>query len=233
MGAPGWPSGKAEDFGSSTEGSNPSPGTSLNNLAFRLVWPSIASAYAPPNATRPRLEADRTDRRPDHTAAALLVAAYVYTASGLPAPTAPVAAPALEIPPQPGLLVDIVGAVENPGLYRLPRGDRVFDAIAAAGGFSADADMSRAPNLAGRLSDGEQIKVPFVKTASGTTVVRVNLNQATLEELEAVPRFTLAFAQECLDYRTNFGGFQSMRELVEILGMSEADYVVVRRYLTL
>src|SRR3989440_8519225 len=169
---------------------------------------------------------------PITTAAALLVAAYAYTASGLPAPTAPVAAPALEIPPQPGVLVDIVGAVENPGLYRLPRGDRVFDAIAAAGGFSADADMSRAPNLAGRLSDGEQIKVPFAKTASGTAVVRVNLNQATLEELEAVPRFTLAFAQECLDYRTNFGGFQSMRELVEILGMSEADYVVGRRYLT-
>src|SRR6058998_496148 len=87
---------------------------------------------------------------PITTAAALLVAAYAYTASGLPAPTAPVAAPALEIPP-------------HPGLYRLPRGDRVFDAIAAAGGFSADADMSRAPNLAGRLSDGEQIKVPFVK----------------------------------------------------------------------
>src|SRR3989449_1463528 len=170
---------------------------------------------------------------PITTAAGLLVAAYVYTASGLPAPTAPVAAPALEIPPQPGLLVDIVGAVENPGLYRLPRGDRVFDAIAAAGGFSADADMSRAPNLAGRLSDGEQVKVPFVKTASGTTVVRVNLNQATLEELEAVPRFTVAFAQECLDYRTNFGGFQSTRELVEILGMSETDYVVARRYLTL
>src|SRR5256712_5665069 len=170
---------------------------------------------------------------PITTAAALLVAAYAYTASAWPGPTAPVAAPALEIPPQPGLLVDIVGAVENPGLYRLPRGDRVFDAIAAAGGFSADADMSRAPNLAGRLSDGEQIKVPFVKTASGTTVVRVNLNQATLEELEAAPRVTLAFAQECLDYRTNFGGFQSMPELLEILGMSEADYVVVRRYLTL
>src|SRR5439155_7371768 len=66
VGAPGWPSGKAEDFGSSTEGSNPSPGTSLNNLAFRLVRPSIASAGAPPYATRPRLEADRTDRRPDH-----------------------------------------------------------------------------------------------------------------------------------------------------------------------
>ncbi len=170
---------------------------------------------------------------PITTGAALLVAAYAYTVSVPPAPSAPLAAPVLDVPPQPGLLVDIIGAVENPGLYRLPRGDRVFDAIAAAGGFSADADMSRAPNLAGRLSDGEQIKVPFVKTASGTTVVRVNLNQATLEELEAVPHFTVALAQECLDYRTNFGGFQSTRELVEILGMSEADYVVARRYLTL
>ena len=166
-------------------------------------------------------------------AAALLVAAYAYRASASHVPAAPSPAPALEIPPQPGLLVDIVGAVEKPGLYRLPRGDRVFDAVAAAGGFSADADMSRAPNLAGRLSDGEQIKVPFAKTASGTAVVRVNLNQATLEELEAVPSFTQAFAQECIDYRTNFGGFQSTRELVDILGMSEADYVVARRYLTL
>ena len=170
---------------------------------------------------------------PITTGAALLVAAYAYTLSVPPIPSTPATAPGLEIPPQPGLLVDIVGAVENPGLYRLPRGDRVFDAIAAAGGFSADADMSRAPNLAGRLSDGEQIKVPFAKTASGTTIVRVNLNQATLEELEAVPGFTAAFAQECLDHRTNFGGFQSTRELVEILGMSEADYVVARRYLTL
>src|SRR5438094_7509070 len=170
---------------------------------------------------------------PITTAAALLVAAYAYTASGLPAPTAPVAAPALEIPPQPGLLVDVVGAVENPGLYRLPRGDRVYDAIAAAGGFSNDADMSRVPNLAGRLRDGEQIKVPFATSASGTVVVRVNLNQATLEELESIPGFTAAFAHEVMDYRTNFGGFESTRELVDILGMSEAAYVVVRRYVTL
>jgi competence protein ComEA len=131
------------------------------------------------------------------------------------------------------LLVHVVGAVENPGLYRLPRGDRVFDAIAAAGGFSPDADMSRLPNLAGRLKDGEQIKVAFAKTSSGTTVARTNLNTSTLEELEAVPGFSAAFAQECIDYRTNFGGFQNTRELVDILGMSEAEYVIARRYLTL
>jgi competence protein ComEA len=168
------------------------------------------------------------------TGIALLVAAYAYvhTATAAEAPAA-ITDPVLQVPEQPGLLVDVVGAVENPGLYRLPRGDRVYDAIAAAGGFSLDADMSRVPNLAGRLRDGEQIKVPFAKSASGTVVVRVNLNQATLEELELIPGFTVAFAQECIDYRTNFGGFESTRDLVDILGMSEATYVVVRRYVTL
>jgi competence ComEA-like helix-hairpin-helix protein len=63
--------------------------------------------------------------------------------------------------------------------------------------------------------------------------VRVNLNTATLDELETIPGFTPGFAQECLDYRVNFGGFQNTRELVDILGMSEADYVIARKYLTL
>ena len=140
---------------------------------------------------------------------------------------------ALGVPAQPGLLVDVIGAVDKPGLYRLPRGDRVYDAIAAAGGFSPDADMSRVPNLAGRLKDGEQVKVPFAKTSTGTVVPRTNLNTATLEELAALPGFTEVFAQDCIDYRTNFGGFQNTRELVDILGMSETEYVIVRRYLTL
>ncbi|HUY73117.1 MAG TPA: ComEA family DNA-binding protein [Candidatus Dormibacteraeota bacterium] len=139
----------------------------------------------------------------------------------------------LDVPPPPGLLVDVIGAVANPGLYRVPRGDRVYDAVAAAGGLSPDADASRLPNLAGRLKDGEQVKVPFAKTTSGTVITRTNLNTATLDELETVPGFTEAFAQECIDYRTNFGGFQNTRELVDILGLSEADYVIARRYLTL
>ena len=165
---------------------------------------------------------------------AAMLGALVYNSWATAAPSAPAAAnPVLDVPPQPGLLVHVVGAVENPGLYRLPRGDRVFDAIAAAGGFSNDADMARLPNLAGRLRDGEQIRVAFAKAGSGTAAVRVNLNQATLEELETVPGFTAAFAQECMDYRTNFGGFQNTRELVDVLSMSEAVYVVSRHYLTL
>jgi len=162
--------------------------------------------------------------------------AHAYSSLASPPPAAVQNAPAnagLDIPPAAGLLVDVIGAVANPGLYRLPRGDRVYDAVAAAGGLSPDADASRLPNLAGRLKDGEQVKVPFAKTTSGTVITRTNLNTATLDELETVPGFTEAFAQECIDYRTNFGGFQNTRELVDILGMSEAEYVIARRYLTL
>ena len=171
---------------------------------------------------------------PITTGIALLVAAYAYSTTATAAsPSPPPADLTLQVPEQPGLLIDVSGAVENPGLYRLPRGDRVYDAIAAAGGLSTDADMSKLPNLAGRLTDGMQVKVAFKKTASGTTSVRVNLNQATLEELETVPGFSVAFARECYDYRVNYGGFQSTRELVDVLGMSEADYLVARHYLTL
>jgi competence protein ComEA len=172
---------------------------------------------------------------PVAVALGVAIAAYLYSnsTSAAATPALPPPDPALDVPSQPGLLVHVVGAVESPGLYRLPRGDRVFDAIAAAGGLSPDADLARLPDLAGRLKDGEQIKVAFAKTTSGTVIVRVNLNQATLEELMTIPGFTPGFAQECLDYRTNFGGFQNIRELVDVLGMSEADYVIARRYVTL
>jgi len=162
--------------------------------------------------------------------------AYLYSsAAGKPQPVQAAAAPAnVDVPAPAGLLVHVLGAVEHPGLYRMKRGDRVYDAIAAAGGLSVEADITRLPNLAGRLKDGEQVKVAFAKGSSGGTVVtRVNLNTATLEELEVVPGFTSAFAQEVIDYRTNFGGFQNARELVEILGMSDAEFVIARRYLAL
>lgn len=170
--------------------------------------------------------------------AGILIGAYFYSSSASAASAAAnthqvPANPAVDVPPAAGLLVHVVGAVANPGLYRVPRGGRVYDAIAAAGGLSPDADLTKLPNLAGRLKDGEQVKVAFGKTTSGTTVTHTNLNTATLDELESIPGFNEAFAQEVIDYRTNFGGFQNSRELVDILGMSEAEYVIARRYLTL
>jgi competence protein ComEA len=165
----------------------------------------------------------------------LVGAAFAYTAMASPAPLQPDPIGAgLTVPPPAGLLVDVIGAVNHPGLYRMNRGDRVYDAIAVAGGLSPDADQTRLPDLAARLKDGMQIKVPFAKSTPGSLVItRTNLNTATIEELEVVPGFTPAFAQDVIDYRTNFGGFQNVRELVDILGMSEADFVIARRYLTL
>jgi competence protein ComEA len=166
-----------------------------------------------------------------------LVGAHLYMSAGSPASAAAPPAPitsTLDVPAPAGLLVDVIGAVAQPGLYRVKRGDRVYDAIAAAGGLTTDADLTKLPNLAGRLKDGEQIKVPYAKGAPGGTVIsRTNLNFATLDELAVVPGFSEALAQDVIDYRTNFGGFQTTRELVTILGMSEADYTIARRYLTL
>ena len=164
-----------------------------------------------------------------------LVGAYFYSsATGPGAVLSDPAGAGLELPPPAGLLVDVVGAVAHPGLYRVPRGDRVYDAIAAAGGLTTKADPARLPNLAGRLTDGEQVKVPVISGASGGTVItRTNLNSASAEELALVPGFTEAFAREVVDYRVNYGGFQSTSELVEILGMSESDFIIARRYLTL
>ncbi|HEY3193876.1 MAG TPA: helix-hairpin-helix domain-containing protein [Candidatus Dormibacteraeota bacterium] len=161
---------------------------------------------------------------------------YLYRNAAPPVVAASGAASAanLDLPSPPGLLVDVAGAVAHPGLYRLQRGDRVYDAVAAAGGLTGEADPTRLPNLAGRLRDGEQVKVPFAKGVAGSTAIpRVNLNSATLAELELVPGFTVALAVAAVDYRTNFGGFENTRELVEILGMSEADFLIARRYLAL
>ena len=164
----------------------------------------------------------------------LVGGAFVYASGTASVPLAVPITAELGVPVPAGLLVDVIGAVKSPGLYRMNRGDRVYDAIAAAGGLTADADPTRLPDMAGRLKDGEQIKVPFSKSTPGSVVItRTNLNTATVDELEVVPGFTSAFALEVIDYRTNFGGFQNIRELVDVLGMSEATFVIARRYLTL
>ena len=150
--------------------------------------------------------------------------------SGTPLP--PAAALALVAPPAPpGLLVYVSGAVAHPGLYRLPRGERAYDAIAAAGGLLATADLTRMPNLAARLRDGQQIKVAFAKGAAGGIAGgKLDLNAATLEELESVPGFSVQLAQAAIAYRDGYGGFASTRELVTILGMAESDYLVAKQY---
>lgn len=156
--------------------------------------------------------------------------------------------------------VHVAGAVNNPGVYTLPAQGRTVDAIAAASGAAADADLDRV-NLAGTLSDGVQIYVPHrgetaapaqiqpnggtanagqgnaangasqggtqpqparTLTASGSAQkgsTPVNINTATAEELQSLPRIGPAMAQRIIAWREAHGGFRSVDELDAVPGI--------------
>lgn len=176
---------------------------------------------------------------------AVLVGVLVYAAPAgrSPAPPPPPAAggnaqAGAALPPPSGMLVEVTGAVAHPGVYRIAKGERAAAALAAAGGITADADPTRLPNMAARLKDGQQLKVPARSTPARSTatgaprVASVSLNAATAEQIAAIPGFTPDLAAAVIRYRTEYGGFATTRELVDVLQMSETDYMLARKYVT-
>ena len=129
------------------------------------------------------------------------------------------------------------GAVSRPGVYRVPPGARVADLLDAAGGPTGDADVDQL-NLAAPVADGERIYVPkrgeAPPPAAGTAPTGaaksgpVNLNSATLEQLDALPGVGPATAQAILDYRAQHGRFRSVEELLEVRGIGEAKLADLR-----
>jgi len=142
----------------------------------------------------------------------------------------------------PELVVHVVGAVRRPGLYRLPDGSRVDDAIAKAGGPTAKALLAGV-NLASPLADGQQVVVPAKGRAAaaageveaGPTAAggRVHLNTATLEQLDALPGVGPVTAQRILDYREEKGAFQSVDELDAVSGIGPARLEQLRELVDL
>ncbi len=129
------------------------------------------------------------------------------------------------------IVVQIDGAVATPGLVTLPVGARLTDAIAAAGGLDASADVTRL-NLAARLGDGDHITIPMHQPApaAGSPVSAVeqdgllNINTATVAELEQLPGIGPVIAQRIVDFREFYGPFTSVDQLDEVTGIS-ADMV--------
>ena len=125
-----------------------------------------------------------------------------------------------------GLVIDVAGRVRHPGLVHLPAGARVADALAAAGGALPGVDLTTV-NLARALADGEQVVVgaPGAAPAGGAASsgsapdVLVDLNTATLEQLDSLPGVGPVLAQRILDWRTQHGRFTSVDQLGEVGGI--------------
>ncbi len=149
--------------------------------------------------------------------------------------TAPPRGGAIELQPPPtqgAMLVHVGGAVQQPGVYSLPAGSRVYQAIQAAGGLTPDAD-AQAINQAAVLEDGMALFVPALNQTAfedGPSVIAppaqrsaqptlVNINTATQEELESLPEIGPELAQRIIAYRTENGPFQSAEAIQDVPGI--------------
>jgi competence protein ComEA len=159
------------------------------------------------------------------------------------APSRPAPLGALKAAPAPRgrVVVDVVGAVRRAGLYRLHEGDRVFDALARAGGATARADLA-AVNLAAPLVDGTQVVVPLrvvatvagpgLSASGGASASKVSLGSATLEQLDALPGIGPVTAQKIIDWRATHGPFRSVDALDDVPGIGPARIEQLRDLVT-
>lgn len=165
--------------------------------------------------------------------------AFVYARTASQPPPPPIEKiERAEPSPAAGLVVHVAGVVRTPGLYELPVGSRVQDALNAAGGPLDGADLD-ALNLAEILSDGVKIYVPkkgegAAPGAEGPTRgAKLNLNAATEAELEALPGIGPVLAQRIVAYRQKKGRFTSLRQLMEVEGIGQKKYEALRDLLTI
>lgn len=132
----------------------------------------------------------------------------------------------------PGPVVDVAGKVRHPGLYRLPAGARVQDAVLAAGGMLAGVDPASV-NLARKLVDGEQLAIGVSPAAgapaasggpsfAGGPAGPLDLNTATAEQLDALPGVGPVLAQRIVDWRSQHGRFDSVTQLGNVSGIGDA-----------
>jgi competence protein ComEA len=132
----------------------------------------------------------------------------------------------------PGMFtVYVSGAVATPGVFTLPDGSRVEVAIQAAGGFAPGAEQEQI-NLAAMLEDGQQIDVPGVIDTSHVNAGRVNVNTATVSDLDALPGIGPTTAQTIVDYRLQHGPFQIIQDLQNVPGIGPATYDRIKDYIT-
>ena len=175
----------------------------------------------------------------------LLVAGGVWLAARAPQGESVELRPAPT--PEP-IQVHVAGAGVRPGLYDLPEDSRVMDAIEAAGGLVADADKNGL-NLAARVEDAERLDIPyvagyvppedqgFVVVTEGTPSALVgtelvDINTASLQELDGLPGIGPTTAQKIIAYRDEHGPFARIEDIVNVSGIGAATYEDIKDLIT-
>lgn len=148
------------------------------------------------------------------------------------------------------IAIHIIGEVKKEGIIYLKKGSRVADAIKEAGGETKEADLSKI-NLAYVLEDGEKIYVPnendkiteYITQGNGNNVIsegsktsnnlkgengKVNINTATLNELDSLPGIGPSTAQKIIDYREKNGNFEKIEDLQNVKGIGDAKYEEIK-----
>ncbi len=136
------------------------------------------------------------------------------------------------------IVVDVSGAVACPGVYELENGARVCDAIALAGGLTADADRNSL-NQAQKLEDAQKIRVCTVEEAAELPAVstqpedvksgesvdeKININRADVQQLTTLSGIGESRARDIIAYREANGGFQSVEDIMKVSGIKEATF---------
>ena len=135
------------------------------------------------------------------------------------------------------LIINVAGKVRNPGVYQLPPGSRVIDAIKASGDQLKGVDISDV-NLARTLVDGEQILVGSVKYSSGKMIIKkispdnpLDINRATMAQLDTLPGIGPVTAGRIIDYRIKVGRINNLDELKKISGLGGSKFEEIKALL--
>ena len=169
----------------------------------------------------------------------LFLAALIWVVARNPSGEAVTLRP---VPTDKPVVVYITGAVPRPGVYALPQGARVQDAISAAGGFLAEAEKTQI-NLAALLEDGEKLDIPYLEGASpvlptpGATVIAastelIDINIASQAELESLPGIGPTTAQKIIQYREENGPFINAEDIINVSGIGPGTYERIKDLIT-
>jgi competence protein ComEA len=166
-------------------------------------------------------------------AAALIVAAIAASIwyGGSPTASPPLLLNTAAAAQEHAITVHVAGEVVAPGLVEVTSGSRVADAIAAAGGSTRDADLTRV-NLAAEVRDGEQIVIPGPAAAAAAGAIEpdgsVRINTASVGELEQLPGVGPVLAGRIASYRDEHGSFATVEELLDVPGIGEGKLETLR-----